>query len=175
MTRIFDKESLDKSAILLKRMIDGEPKNVNPLTEIPAPQMRLYVAYGTYFETEEELVSYCNINNIPAEHTLVIDYFRSLAGRSDVIGRTTKDGRTMFYTVVDEDGYSMYNHERSIYRGEFTWEYNYGSIREVYTQFRDRGIVFENDIYAKIDEINQSILKMCRDNNLFNCRKNSKM
>lgn len=171
MSKMDSEKTLKGWARGIKRMIDGEPKNVNPLTEIPASQMRLYVAYGTYFDTKEELVSYCNINNIPKEETVVVDYFKSLAGRTDVIGRTTQDGRTMFYTVVDEDGYSIYNHERSVYRGEFIWEYNYGNISKVYTQFRDRGIVFANDIYAKIDERNQSVLKMCRDNNLFNCGK----
>ncbi len=77
----------------------------------------------------------------------------------------------MFYTAVDEDGYGMYNNERSIYRGEFIWEFNYGQIREFYTPFRERGIVFENDIYAKADDRMQRILKHCRDKNLFNMGK----
>ncbi len=51
------------------------------------------------------------------------------------------------------------------------WEYNYGHIGEIYSAFRDRGIVFENDMYAKIDKRNQYILKMCKEQNLFNMGK----
>ena len=42
----------------------------------------------------------------------------------------------MLYTVVDEDEYSIYNHNRSIYYGNFIWKYNYegNSIRKK-TQF----------------------------------------
>lgn len=38
----------------------------------------------------------------------------------------------------------------------------------MYKPFRDKGIVFENDIYAKQDEKMQKVLKYCRENNLFN-------
>lgn len=38
----------------------------------------------------------------------------------------------MLYTVVYEDEYSIYNHNRSIYYGKFIWKYNYegNSIRK---------------------------------------------
>jgi len=73
----------------------------------------------------------------------------------------------MFYTAVDENGYGIYNFERSVYWGKFTWEYCHGSIRELYKPFRDRGIVFENDIYVKQDGKNKQLLRLCRENNLF--------
>ncbi len=44
-TGMFSEESLKKGASALKRFIDGEPKNINPLTEIPLPEMRLYGIY----------------------------------------------------------------------------------------------------------------------------------
>lgn len=166
-----NEETYRKSAEILKRMFDGEPKNINPLKELPEPEMRLYGVYTSYFETEEELKGYCKSENISVEKTFVLDYFRNVAGRSDVIGKTQKNGTSMFYTVIDEDGYGMYNHRRSVYRGEFIWEYNHGSIRDMYVPFRDRGIIFENDVYAKIDERFKRILKKCKEDNLFNCGK----
>ena len=54
------KKNEDNMGKLLKKFVDGEPKNVNPLTEIPEPQMRLYGFSGAFasafFEMEEELI-----------------------------------------------------------------------------------------------------------------------
>lgn len=102
--------------------------------------------------------------------TLVLVHNKTLAGRSDVISKSNSE-ISMLYTAVDEDGYGLYNNKRSIYCGEFIWEYNYGSIRELYKPFKEKGIVFENDVYGKIDESNQHILKYFRENNLFNMGK----
>ena len=48
-------------------MYDGEPKNINPLTEIPEPQMRLYGFWGAFksafFDTEAELIEYVKTHN----------------------------------------------------------------------------------------------------------------
>ena len=67
------------------------------------------------------------------------------------------------YTAVDEDGYGIYNNTRSVYRGEFIWEYNYGSIRDLYKPFKERGIDFVNDVYGKIDERVEKRLKYFRE------------
>lgn len=165
-----NKEYVKKSASLLKRFCDGEPVNKNPLTEISNPEMRLYHIDDNYFESIDQLLYYCRINNKSAQGLKILDYYREFAGCSDVIRNQDCD-TIMLYTAVDEDGYGMYNNERSIYRGKFTWEYNHGSIREMYKSFRDKGIVFENDIYAKQDERMQHILKYCKENNLFNMGK----
>jgi len=71
----------------------------------------------------------------------------------------------MLLTVCDRDGYGIYNEERSIYHGEFVWEYNNGDIKNMYSAFRDRGIVFENDIYGKLAEQDRKLLQMCREKN----------
>ncbi len=149
---------------ILKRMFNGEPKNVNPLTEIPKPQMRLFGFFGAfnsvYFDTEEELIEWLKNHNIDFGNICVMDYLGTVAGRSDVIRLTYKNDKSILYTACDEDGYGIYNAERSTYRGEFVWEYNYGSISDEYAAFRDRGIVFENDIYGKIEERNRKIMAM---------------
>ena len=170
-TRMFSEKSLEKGAIALTKFIDGEPKNINPLIEIPMPEMKLYGIYGNYFDTPEELENHCIINCIPLDDYHILEYIRHVAGRSDVIKKTNKNGKILFYSSVDEDGYAMYNNERSIYRGEFIWEYCYGQIRDFYTPFRKKGIVLENDIYAKADDTMKRILKYCEKENLFNMGK----
>ena len=149
---------------IIKRMCDGEPKNINPLTEIPEPQMRLYGFSGAFksafFDTEAELIEYVKTHNTQFGSICVMEYLGNVAGRSDVIRLTYKSGKQVLYTSVNEDGYGIYNNERSIYRGEFVWEYSHGSISEMYSAFRDRGIVFEDDTYAKIEERNRRIFEM---------------
>jgi len=157
-----NKKLLEHSASTLKRMIDGKPVNVNPLTEMPEPEMRLYFIGKNFFQTIDELLQYCRVNRLSTNGLGILEYYRSLANCSDVI-KESSSTTLMLYTAVDEDGYGIYNHERSVYRGKFTWEYNHGNIREMYKPFKDRGIIFENDIYAKQDERNQQLLKICRE------------
>ena len=164
---------------IIKRMCDGEPKNINPLTEIPNPQMRLYGFSGAFksafFDTEAELLEYVKTHNTQFGSTCVMDYLGKVAGCSDVIRLTYKSGKQVLYTSVNEDGYGIYNNERSIYKGEFVWEYNHGSIREMYSAFRDRGIVFEDDTYAKIDEYYKKIMDMCEEREIFTGNKTKKL
>ena len=60
-------QNKNSSISKIKKMIDGEPKNVNPLTEIPKSQMRLYgfsgAFYSAYFDTEEELKEWVKTHN----------------------------------------------------------------------------------------------------------------
>jgi hypothetical protein len=163
-----DKKHLKKISSMIKEFCDGEEVNDNPLKEIPEHEMKIYHIGDKYFDTKEELEKFCNDANIPIEHASVMRYFRSLAGRKDVIGISKQDGSTNFYTVVDGDGYGIYNNSRSIYRGEYIWEYNYGGIESMYNAFRNRGIIFENDIYLKISSRNQYILKRMQEESKFN-------
>lgn len=151
----------------MKRYVDGEPKNINPLTEIPQSQMRLYGFSGIFkskfFDTEKELIEYVKNNKLGYGSICIMDFLGNVAGCSDVIRLTYKSGKDVLYTVVNEYGYGKYNPERSYYKGEFVWESQNGQIREMYSAFRDRGIVFENDIYAKIDETYKQFIKMCEE------------
>lgn len=161
---IESKKEENEAGKIIKRICDGEPKNITPLTEIPEPQMRLYGFSGAFksafFDTEEELIEYVKTHNTQFGSICIMEYLGNVAGRSDVIRLTYKSGKSVLYTSVNEDGYGIYNNERSIYRGEFVWEYNHGSISEMYSAFRDRGIVFEDDTYAKIAERNRRIFEM---------------
>ena len=154
---------------ILKRMFNGEPKNINPLTEIPEPKMRLYGFSGAFnsafFDTKEELVEWLKTNKPKYGSVCVLEYLGTVAGRSDVIRITCKGNKPMLYAACDEDGYGIYNEERSFYRGEFVWEYNHGDLSDEYAAFRDRGIVFENDIYQKIDERNKRLMALFEETN----------
>lgn len=152
-----DENLMKETSKLFKSFIDGEPKNINPLTEIPEPQMVLYRYQNEWHTVEEiktitpEFKDFTSLNKI--------EYLGEVAGRHDVIRITYKNGRTNLYTAVDEDGYGIYNAERSTYKGEFVWEYNYGDLRNAYYAFRTKGITFENDVYAKIDNFYKTVLE----------------
>ena len=169
---IQDEEFMKKARLSIVRMIDGEPVNIDPLPKLPIPEMRLYFVDENYFESIDELLIYCRTNKKSTKGLNIIDYYRNLAGCSDVIRKSNSE-TSMLYTTVDGEGYGLYNNKRSIYRGEFIWEYNHGSIRELYKPFKEKGIIFDNDVYVKIDETHQHILKYCRENNLFNMRKDN--
>lgn len=156
---MLDKENLKRAGAMFKRIIDGEPKNINPIKEMPIPEMTVYSVHGNYFETEQELEEYCKAKNIDLSHSYIKEYYREFAGRCDVIRNYKKGKIEIFYSACDEDGYGIYNSERSIYCGEFVWEYNYESISEYYNMFRDKGIVFSNGIYAKQSDRYKRIIK----------------
>ena len=90
-------EVLEKSAIRLKKMIDGEPKNINPLIEIPEPQMRLYRIDGTYFDNKEEIEIFCKENKKDTNDIVIVDYLGTVAGRKDVISTIYKKKDDVLY------------------------------------------------------------------------------
>jgi len=160
------KNDKEKEVSAIKRLVDGDPVNKNPLTDVKEPIMRLYGIDGEYFETEEELNEYCKNNKCYVNTPFIVDYMGAMAGRRDVIREIDSDGNVTLYTAVDEDGYATYNHDRSVYRGEFIWEYNYGGLRNLYSIFRNRGIIFNNDVYANTDEYYKNIFESLGDNEI---------
>lgn len=152
----------------LEKFVDDKSKNVNPLTEIPKPQMKLYGFSGAFscafFETEEELIEYVKTSDTAFGNICVIEYLGKVANRSDVIRVSYKDRTPKLYTSIDEDGYAIYNDNRSIEKGEYVWEYMHGNISEMYSAFRDRGIVFEEDTYAEIESKNRKMYEMLDQN-----------
>lgn len=137
----------------------------NPLSEISEPDMRLYSIGNDYFESIDELLKYCRKNHKTSEGLTVLDYYKNLAGRSDVI-RVQNNKTSIMYSAVDEYGYGIYNNTGSAYRGKFIWDYNYGNIRNLYKPFKERGIDFVIDVYGKIDERVEKRLKYFKEHNL---------
>ena len=142
----------------VKKMIDGEPKNVDLLISPSESLMKLYGYEGilkqTYFNSEKELKEH-----YPAlEKYTTIEYLERFAGKTDVIRETNEKGIITFYCAVDEYGYAVYSERRSKYKGKIIWEYRNGSIESMYDAFRDRGVIFENDIYRDIKMFYQRML-----------------
>ena len=154
-----EKEAAEKQKDTLTRLVDGEPVNRDPLTEIPEPQMRLYgfsgVFHSAFFDTEEELQLWISDHSIEFGSICVLDYLGDIAGREDVMRYTYMNGTERMIAPCDIDGYGIYNKKRSIYCGRFIWEYFYGDIQNEVQAFRDRGIEFQNDIYAEREKLLQ--------------------
>lgn len=142
--------------------------------KIPAPKMRLYGVADIFFNTEEELDKYLETNKRQTESKYKIEFLGSVAGRNDVIRLIHHHNKELLVTAVDEDGYGVYNPERSIEKGYAIWEYHHGDLRDFYKAFRDRKIPLKNDIYAEIDTRDQHILEYCRKNNFFHMGKKTK-
>lgn len=146
-------------------------KPMKSLIQTEPPEMVLYSVYGKSFDTKEEAKLYCQRESISTDRISSLAYIRKFAGRSDVIKESIHDESSIIYTAVDGDGYGIYNHQRSLNKKTFIWEFNYGSIEELYTPFRERGIIFENDIYTKISDRNKQLIKLCNEQNLFHTKK----
>lgn len=166
----FDDDMLEKGAIKLKEIFDGKPQNINPLNEIPEPEMILYVLNGECFETQGDLLDYVSKRGSISEsdELYILQYIRSVADKTDVIRKINHNGTSSLITAVDRYGYAMYDYRRSLYRGKFTWIYFHGNIKNMYEPFKDRGIQLENDIYEKIENDDKMIMQMMREKNKVN-------
>ncbi len=121
--------------------------NKDQLISIPMPELIVYCVRNQYFLNSNDLEKYCKNNSIPLNSSYSIEYYRFFAGRSDVLKMNGS-----YYTAVDEDGYGIYNHERSTRCGEHIWEFEYGNLRSEYQLLKDIGITLENDVYGEIDK-----------------------
>ena len=158
------------------------PKEENPffssyiVSEVAELKMRLYAVSKNnkyiYFTTENELINYIQGNEISYKTINIIDFLGNCANKSDVIRVVNVNQKILLYTPCDEDGYGIYNEERSNKEQSFIWEYHYGNISEFYSEFRKRGINFQDDIYATIEKRNQKLLKLCKEHNFFHCNNN---
>ena len=165
---VFNEDDMAEVGAIMKRMFDGEEKNINPLKEIPDQKMRLYGFRGAFMKSifcdtkKEPKKKLKGVNPLFGGSIQIFDYLGEVAGCKDVIRVTDMNGNSNLYVAVDEDGYGIYNEERSIYRGEYIWEYSYGSIEDIYSAFRERGIVFEHDIYTEIAERHSRLMDMLK-------------
>lgn len=132
------------------------------------PEMRLYGVDEIFFETMDELLKYCRQNQCSTQHLVVLDYYRNFYDHKDVIRKTNSE-ISMFYAIANEHSFVWYGDELNMF--DENWVFSHGQISSLYKPFREHGIVFEDDIYAKDAERNQHILKYCRENNLFNMGK----
>ena len=126
--------------------------------EIYESQLILYgittTKLGTlYFDNLEEMNQYLKKNNISLGFKTKIEYMGNILNCIDVIRQTYGDGSYRYVSVVNEDGYMLYNFEQSKKEQQPIWEYLPGSLREMYDAFKKHGIKLEDDTYSKIDNI----------------------
>ncbi|MDE6292688.1 MAG: hypothetical protein K2L98_03310 [Bacilli bacterium] len=179
--KYFTETTLTPGAVALARALGMDaPSEENDVTTFPEldvqasePEMRLFLINGAYFDTKEEMESYAETEGLDVSKFSVVEYIRFFAGRSDVIRETDASGVGLCFKVCDEDGFGIYNRERSNREQGFFWEYSGGNIADIYAAFRERGIVFEYDIYGKIEEEKQRSLELCQKDNLMNLGKQS--
>ena len=116
--------------------------------------------YQDYFDSLDQIKNYINsygLNNTPI---LTVEYLGEAANKSDVFKVTNYGNNYKLYTACDEGGYGIYMHEESIKDDRFVWRYLYGDIKKMYSAFRDREIIFNNDIYKKIEDSNKKTLRL---------------
>lgn len=51
------------------------------------------------------------------------------------------------------------------------WNFEYGSLRELYSEFRDKGVHIENDVYTKNDAYWEQVSQLVKKNGLFSSKK----
>ena len=162
-----DQEAYDHMAKAGEALINfingGEPKNINPLTDIPEPQMTLYGyeswLIGVYFDTEEELIEHLKSSEASMPiGVYVYEFMGNMAGRKSVIRKTNKDGAQKYVVASSPDYVAVYNDRRSRHQGRFVWEGGPSCLRGLYNAFEERGIVIENDVYAR-DDVIRSVIR----------------
>ena len=119
-------------------------KNIEPEVE-----MRLYgvIADGLnydFFDNVDELFAFCRKNMASTKSLIILDYIREFAGRTDVI-RMQTSGFLSIYSQINDNSVAVYNNKKSDYQGKYVWEYELKNIDEFYNEFRNRGIVLEED------------------------------
>lgn len=158
------------NASLIQNMLDGTPKNENPLRKTPNSQMRLYVLIGIgqnlYFESKEDLQTIMKENPQGTYQWMIVDYIGNIAGRRDVIQITDQENKKELRVAINRNGYAVYNPERSKYHGDYIWEYQEGSLEELYQALRDSGVIFEEDVFQMIEDREREVLTMCEINEI---------
>ncbi len=131
------------------------------------PEMTLFAINDNFFSTRDELDAYCKEEGLTQKKARMVMYIRHFAGRSDVIRQISFTGENVYLCACDEDGYGIYNRERSNREGKVTREFSEGSIADMYAAFRKRGIAFEDDVYTKIEDEDARLLELCQRENYF--------
>ena len=118
----------------------------------PPSLKRLYGYSGilntAFFDTNEELNRYLEEHKETLKKdfgtTYIVDYLGSAFGREQVLLETPQNGaKPLIITLVDNDGYAIYNKERSLKENKFIWDYEYksDSIKAIYNALIERGVI----------------------------------
>lgn len=132
---------------------------------------RLYVFEGEfqnfYFDAEEELELHVANSHDPKEFTdiSIIEYLGSFAGKKDVIRKVNSDGSVKVYAACDCTQFYISDitdtENQEILSAD--WMLHDGSVADLYRAFRERGIIFEDDIYARDEKEEKEFIKTIND------------
>lgn len=157
----FSKENVKKELDTLKIKIGQMAE------DMPLSQQRLYrVSYNLladeFFDSEEEFLQYIEVSQSKLKNSVcvsisILDFVGDVAEKNDVIRIANSTGEFYFCTAVDDEHYVVYNITRS-QKGQPMWELEFGSLKHIYTAFRNKGIIFQNDIFAKSDSLYEQVM-----------------
>lgn len=146
----------------LKKLLNQKKKGIKTFLEVPEPKMRLYAFYSTnnkyFFTTEDEFILYARANYQKYNRIFIVEYLGKFAGKQDVIKLVDSSGGYNICTP-SFDGYEFYEEKKSLEKGKAVWNFHYGSLEDIYTEFKNRGIILEEDIYQKIDDCRKKFYK----------------
>jgi len=142
-------------------LLEESPKMRHESLKVPDSKKKLYAFIGgqsEFFDSRNELDEFLEKMDTGKwfGNVMEIDYLGRMADREDVIRFINSSGEVRYCSVVDTDGYAVYQSEKSILEKKFIWNFEYGDLRNVYEAFQSRGILLENDVYKNLDECNQS-------------------
>ena len=148
----------------LEEFLNGEPVNINPLPELPAPIMTLYSYKGVYFESLQEAEQIVEDSDNEESRIRVISYLGRVAGEPDVIMETFLGSTKLptLYAARVNGGCLTYNWSRSTYKGEFCWDGHSVGIEHLYAEFRRRGVEFEKDLSGEEQKCNARYLELTK-------------
>ncbi len=128
------------------------------LTKIPSI---LYVFLGEfcnkYFESESDCKKCYEESRDPFASICIIEYLSNFAGKNDVILYRDFAGEHYLAACDDRSYYDYQANENN--HDIFCWQQVDGTIEWMYKAFRDKGIIFKNDVYAQIKEEEQKLIK----------------
>lgn len=141
--------------------------SVKALFNQPISQMTIYCYYygmtPNFCDSEEEIAAFEASNKVSFVMPYVVEYIGNFAGKTDVIRKTIKNGQVTYYTLLDSEHYAIYSVEESKKVKKHVWNCEEGTLEDTYSAFRERGIIFENDIYQKAKEEEQQLILSMKD------------
>ena len=129
-------------------------------TAYRSPSVSIWNGNPLVFDEKEQLLNWFYQNaDKPIPNVYRIRYIANYLGVDDVIKITNlKDGKTEYYTALDEDSYAKYDASMSKLYDKNIWEYCYSfryddkalfRFEYIYNEFIKRGIKIKFNVYEK--------------------------
>lgn len=159
----FSRENVKQELDVIKKRIEEDKKEDALLSQQRLYRVNCNLLVAELFDSEEKLLQYIEGNQSKLENSIcvsisILDFVGDFVGRQDVIRVVSSTGEFYFCTTVDDEHYAVYNKKRG-QEGQPIWELEFGSMKDIYTAFRNKGIIFQNDVFAKSDSLYEQIMR----------------